>query len=855
MKLADLLAEDQVKLRGTGSHRMAHCPLHKDRTPSLSVDLDADVFCCHSCGVKGGLKDYLMEFRGLPEFEAASMFREQRGRAAPARREATPPKPPTIYRTLPSNRVAVHPYVDAEGTTMWVVVRNAKGATTRRGDPLPKCSRWTPVRAGKSPTWTEHAKWIPDADGWIAKGPRKGAKNQPLYRLPKVLEADAKKQIWVVEGEKCVELFEGAFPPAVVTTWQGGSKQPLELTDWSPLHGRRVLLISDEDETGRAVMTTLAKLLTPHCPEIRMVMPEGETSDDVEQWLDQGGQGRVIEMLKTAKPAPAPDPDPDPEKKKKKKPAEPPPPLRTDEIDWNRHFQVLGNVNDAVAIMLSSYRVFLLSRTSLTQPSTLISLADYHWWLSVTGRDALSGPTAQQIGSVLLRSADRHGQLNPSKFLGRGCFKYDGAKVAWHLGDRLLVEGKTVGLGALPGVVPIGGPPIEVADEPATVAQRRAVADAVLAYRFESEFDGRRFLAWIVAAAIGGALGWRPHAWMSAPAGVGKSWLLDTVLTPLLGDGDLLLRTDDPTAAGLARAAQSDAIAVAFDEAESNRQQVDGVLDLARVASGGSGSRIRADMGSGGYNVLRPRFSLLMSSITVARLTQANATRFVTIRLSPQDVADWPAVKRGIETALQAAPGLRAAIVRDAAQIVASAEQFNQSLIEGGTPSRRASIEAALGAAWEWWSGQVDGVLEDDEPADGGVATDASDAADLLRYILGLRIRVDRDDKSIGRVLRENDTDQQARDYGLRKYKDALWIAPQHPSLLSMVGRGRQWSNVDIQQTLLQLSGVERAPHAISFGGLKARAVIVPPAVCSAAGLNIFDDEDSGDLPLDDGAS
>ena len=436
-----------------------------------------------------------------------------------------------------------------------------------------------------------------------------------------------------------------------------------------------------------------------------MVMPEGDTGDDVEQWLDQGGQGRVIEMLKTAKPAPKPDPDPEKKKPAGKKPAEPPPPLRTDEIDGNRHFQVLGNVNDAVAIMLSSYRVFLLSRTSLTQPSTLISLADYHWWLSVTGRDALSGPTAQQIGSVLLRSADRHGQLNPSKFLGRGCFKYDGAKVAWHLGDRLLVEGKTLGLGELPGVVPIGGPPIEVADEPATVAQRRAVADAVLAYRFESEFDGRRFLAWIVAAAIGGALGWRPHAWMSAPAGVGKSWLLDTVLTPLLGDGDLLLRTDDPTAAGLARAAQSDAIAVAFDEAESNRQQIDGVLDLARVASGGSGSRIRADMGSGGYNVLRPRFSLLMSSITVARLTQANATRFVTIRLSPQDVADWPAVKRGIEKALQAAPGLRAAIVRDAAQIVASAEQFNQALIEGGTPSRRASIEAALGAAWEWWSG------------------------------------------------------------------------------------------------------------------------------------------------------
>lgn len=34
--------------------QMTNCPLHEDRTPSLSINLDKQVWNCHSCGEAGG---------------------------------------------------------------------------------------------------------------------------------------------------------------------------------------------------------------------------------------------------------------------------------------------------------------------------------------------------------------------------------------------------------------------------------------------------------------------------------------------------------------------------------------------------------------------------------------------------------------------------------------------------------------------------------------------------------------------------------------------------------------------------------------------------------------------------------
>ena len=112
------------------------------------------------------------------------------------------------------------------------------------------------------------------------------------------------------------------------------------------------------------------------------------------------------------------------------------------------------------------------------------------------------------------------------------------------------------------GVIPVAGPPVRLV-EPATQDDRRAVAAAVLRYRWLSPVDGKRFLGWLVASVVGGGLEWRPHAWLSGPAESGKSWLLKTVAKPICGG--LCVSISDPTVAALARMVRSDSVPVLFE--------------------------------------------------------------------------------------------------------------------------------------------------------------------------------------------------------------------------------------------------------------------------------------------------
>lgn len=68
----DLLAYAQqtLDLERRGNDYFAHCPLHRDDTPSLSFTPSKNSYYCFSCGASGGMIGYLMDFEGM-EFEDA----------------------------------------------------------------------------------------------------------------------------------------------------------------------------------------------------------------------------------------------------------------------------------------------------------------------------------------------------------------------------------------------------------------------------------------------------------------------------------------------------------------------------------------------------------------------------------------------------------------------------------------------------------------------------------------------------------------------------------------------------------------------------------------------------------------
>jgi hypothetical protein len=70
--LATVLEHYDVRLR-TSSRQMVSCPLHDDRTPSLSVNLDKGLWSCKSCGCGGDAYTLIMEKEGT-DFVGARAF-------------------------------------------------------------------------------------------------------------------------------------------------------------------------------------------------------------------------------------------------------------------------------------------------------------------------------------------------------------------------------------------------------------------------------------------------------------------------------------------------------------------------------------------------------------------------------------------------------------------------------------------------------------------------------------------------------------------------------------------------------------------------------------------------------------
>jgi len=220
-------AEIAERLYGhkSGNGYMVHCPAHDDRTPSLSVRDGSDgriLVRCHA-----GCEQSVV----IAALKALGLWPEQQKR----------------QRTI----VATYDYTDESGALLYQVVREEPKSFKQRH---------------------------PDgAGGWIWKK----HPNQVLYRLREVRENPI---VFVVEGEKDVEkLREHGF---VATTNAGGAKAPWLPQFTDALRGREVILIPDNDPTGRQRAATIARALFGHVASL--IVLELDDSKDIAEWFERG---------------------------------------------------------------------------------------------------------------------------------------------------------------------------------------------------------------------------------------------------------------------------------------------------------------------------------------------------------------------------------------------------------------------------------------------------------------------------------------------------------------------------------------------------------------------------------------
>ena len=515
------------------------------------------------------------------------------------------------------------------------------------------------------------------------------AKPRPLYWARRKAAAP----VLIAEGEKSADAAAKLFPDHACVTWPGGTPN-VDKADWSALHGRSVTIWPDADDVGRKAAAQLAPILLGLRCTVQVVNPPASLAQGwdladalAEGWTQAKAAKAVLSSAKALDPLPEPEPPP----------AAAPAPAAP-EIPSSAPFVCLG-FNDGVYYYQpgSTGQVISLSRSSHTG-TNLLTLAPLAYWETLF--PSKTGANWLAAASSLFETQAKAGIFSADRIRGRGAWWDDGRSVL-HLGDRLLIDGTEQSISKAAGskfhyqrLASIDIPkrlellPDELGMEIIDIASR---------FHWEVPASGLLLAGWIALAPICGAMQWRPHVWLTASAGSGKSAILDRFIGILL-ESMALFPEGNTTEAFIRQQLRADAIPVIFDEAESNekpdRQRIQNILALARVSS----SSGRGVIGKGGADGTAQSFNIrsmfLLCSISTALKQGADQSRFAQLTLrnpsflpKPERIAHWSALDADITRLCTAEMGHRLLlrmvrqipIIRDSVAVFrrAAAERFD----------------------------------------------------------------------------------------------------------------------------------------------------------------------------------
>jgi len=250
-----------VKPAGIGKWS-ARCPAHDDRHASLSVsggdDGRALVHCHAGCTRDTILGALSMRASDLFPPKTPAAHRPATGTAATARRFDLP--------CLAAKSIAQQVGGTLAGWWPYFGTDDGEALTVLRFDLSDGDKTYRPI--------------CPSNGGWSIGDPRGPL---PPYRLVGLSGA---ARVYVLEGEKCADAAAGLGLAA--TTSAHGAKSAAK-TDWTPLAGRDVVILPDNDANGETYAADVARILTGLTPPatVRIVrLPDLPPKGDVVDFLD-----------------------------------------------------------------------------------------------------------------------------------------------------------------------------------------------------------------------------------------------------------------------------------------------------------------------------------------------------------------------------------------------------------------------------------------------------------------------------------------------------------------------------------------------------------------------------------------
>jgi hypothetical protein len=263
----------------------------------------------------------------------------------------------------------------------------------------------------------------------------------------------------------------------------------------------------------------------------------------------------------------------------------------------------------------------------------------------------INGLEIREAGQCLAKACGERGLFDPmDRVRGRGGWADKNGGLIWHAGEALyrVERGKLTMSrpGSVDGVFYARRPQITMPWPEAVTDAESPAHDLLAAFNTwiweRPLLDPVLMVGWLGAAALGGALPWRPTVFITGDRGRGKSTLQGIIKEVL---GAMLHQSADTTAAGIYQRIKQDSLPVAVDELESDadNRRVMAVIKLARLAASG-GEMFRGGAEHEGVT-FKARNAFLFSSINTPPLETSDKSRMAILNLRKVDPTRAAAAK------------------------------------------------------------------------------------------------------------------------------------------------------------------------------------------------------------------
>lgn len=879
ISLGDLVQACGVPLKTQGSEMKGLCPFHDEKTPSFTVTPAKDSFYCFGCGEGGDHVAFIQslyscDFPGalekLQEIVGTGSTAATKRKKSPAKEKAQPPERWQFRGAGPEHDPLTSLSITRDGRRMDCPVVAAWAYRDQSGGLLGYTYRIEP-EAGKKEIIPR--TYMVDSETGAQEMRAKSLPEPRSLYGAELLTDRPESKVVLVEGEKTADALRTILPIAagIVITWPGGGKA-VRKANWSMLAGRKVIAWPDCDskrdkatdnylphheQPGTAAMIEAADILRQHGASVSIVrVPEPGEREDGWDAADAVAEGwkksDVAAFVKERRCAPEdliPREQSGIEGEKTK-----------DEGGY-APFKPLGYAgNSFFYLPRGTEQVCEIKRGSHTSPAEMLSLAPLPWWEMAHPKDK-SGVDWYAAADACMRACELSGIYSPERERGRGAW-YDKGKSVLHLGSHLLVDGKNTEISDhKSSFIYTRQAPLEHGADsiPATDEQAMEVAEMFEELNWNKPVYAQMAAGWCLLAPICGALPWRPHVWITAQRGAGKSWVQDHMIQPLLGPSALMVQ-GSTTEAGIRQKLKQDARPIVFDEAESedhkSQSRMQTIIELARQSSSDSSAEIIKGTVSGQGMAFRMRSMFLLGSVNVALNQAADQSRFTVISLaSPsktaEEVARFDAFSKRVDNTLthELCASIRARAYTLMPVIRANAKTFSRAVAEllgsqrigdqvgtliAGSCAYYRSDEITLDDARKW--------VADLDFDDAKEAEQASDEESCLQRILQSQVRFESDRGHLSRTIGEMvdcaagtdhisgisaiDANDVLKRYGLMVDGRNLTIANKHAELERLL-RDTPWAS-GWRRILARIPDAHASFDAIRFAGTRSRAVRIP---------------------------